>query len=274
MQQPQALSRHKVGRTSVLTGGKGPPLVLLHGIPGTALSWAKAGAALSDRFEVFIPDMLGFGGSDPPAEDGYLEEQAAALAELLDARGITDTYLAGHDIGGPLALTLMRTCPQVRVRGLVVAAANLLAKVKITPFLKITRMRFLNGLVIRVMIGNRLAHRVLYRSAVVNKASFPWSDYAAHLAGTGGKYTRLMFQRTMLEFESTYAPIEAFLPGVTVPTLLVWGAGDPILRPSLGRKIQRIVGGAELKIYEETGHYVVEEQPERLATDIAEFFDP
>ena len=124
------------------------------------------------------------------------------------------------------------------------------------------------------MIGNRLAHRVLYRTAVANKASYPWSDYVAHLAGAGGRTTRLMFQQTMLEFEATYAPIEAFLPQVTAPTLLVWGGRDPILRPSLGRKIQRTIEGSELKVYDDTGHYVVEEQPERLARDMLSFFTP
>lgn len=269
-----ALRRMKEGPTSYLVGGEGPPLLLLHGIPGSALSWAKAGTALAERFEVLVPDMLGFGASDPPSAGWYLDEQAAAVAAFLDRRGVTELFLGGHDIGAPLAVTLMRRYPALTIRGLVVAAANLFCNVKITPALKITMTPYLNEVIIRMMIGNRLAHRVLWRTAVVHREAYPWAEYRRHLTPGGAKYTRLMYQRTMLEFQSTYAPIEAYLPQIQAPTLLVWGAGDPILRASLGRKTQRTIEGSVLEVYEQTGHYVPEERPGRLAGDIAALFCP
>lgn len=272
MGRVQVLERRRHGPISVLTGGQGPALLLLHGIPGTARSWERVGTALTAHFQVIIPDMLGFGDSDPPSDGYYLDSQAAAVADLLAALDITELVVGGHDIGAPLAITLMRSCPHLRVRGLIVAAANLLSNVKITPLLRITQTRVLNELVIRLMIGNRLAHRVLYRTAVVNKASHPWSDHARHLTPSGAKYTRLLYQRTMLDFHPTYAPIEAFLPQITAPTLLLWGRGDPILKPSLGRKIQRMIEGSVLEIYDGTGHYVPEEQPGRVADDIIDRF--
>jgi haloacetate dehalogenase len=87
------LRRHKIGDLSVLAGGEGEPVVLLHGIPGSAFAWESAGMLLAERYRLIIPDLLGFGRSDPPKGDYYMEAQAAAIGGLLAELGIRSLRL-------------------------------------------------------------------------------------------------------------------------------------------------------------------------------------
>lgn len=54
---------------SFLMGGDGEPLLLLHGVPGSAQTWQKVGIKLTSRFRIIIPDLMGFGASDPPGQE-------------------------------------------------------------------------------------------------------------------------------------------------------------------------------------------------------------
>ena len=78
-----ALERRTAGGTSYLTGGEGPAVVFLHGIPGSALTGSEVATRLQDEYRVVVPDLRGFGESDPPTCDYYMEGQARGIADLL-----------------------------------------------------------------------------------------------------------------------------------------------------------------------------------------------
>ena len=62
----QRLQRKKIGKISYLTGGHGKPILLLHGIPGSAYTWQDTAHQLTQDYSVLIPDLLGFGSSESP----------------------------------------------------------------------------------------------------------------------------------------------------------------------------------------------------------------
>jgi pimeloyl-ACP methyl ester carboxylesterase len=107
-------STHRVGRPgapppnastplSVLRSGDphGPCVILVHGTPGDAASWAEYLLDPPQGTEVLAIDRPGFGGSGPEGALVTLAEQAAAVAALLpaDARPVV---LVGHSLGGPV----------------------------------------------------------------------------------------------------------------------------------------------------------------------------
>ena len=88
--------------TTVLEGGDGPPLVLLHGPGGSATDWIGVVPALVDRHRVIAPDLPGHGGSD------LGDDLVAWLAALIDATCPAPPVLVGNTAGGALAAQFAR----------------------------------------------------------------------------------------------------------------------------------------------------------------------
>jgi pimeloyl-ACP methyl ester carboxylesterase len=86
-------------RQHVVTGGEGPPLLLMHGWPQTWYAWRLVMPALARDFQVIAPDQRGTGLSGRP-QDGYdTGTLAADLVALMDALGHQRFAMAGHDVG-------------------------------------------------------------------------------------------------------------------------------------------------------------------------------
>ncbi len=269
----ERLHRRKVGGMSFLMGGDRDPLLLLHGAPGSAQSWLGVGSRLTTRFRVIIPDLMGFGASDSPSGNGDLHDQAQAVRQLLTHLRITQLYLGGHDVGGPLALTLMRLFPELDVRGLILAAGNLFGDTPLALSHRIAKVPGLGHLAVWGMAGNRLGLRMLYEGAVHNKDDLPWRAFRHHLTAGGMRQTRRILRRARANQRGYLAEVEAMLPDVACPALILWGDDDPYLPVGVGERLRATLPDALLKVYAYTGHFVPEERPIETAEDIILRFD-
>ncbi len=266
--------QHKDGQISYLRGGKGTPFILLHGIPGSSQAWSAVAPLLAENFDVIVPDLVGFGASDPPDGDYYMESQALALLRLLERLGIHKAYLGGHDFGGPVALTLMRLGTWFRVEGLFLSATNLFTDTYIPPPLRLARFPIIGSLFFWAMAENRMGIRMLHFQAVANKSAIPWKEFRNHLTSSGLNLTRRIFQRSLADLKLNYGDIEASLPHIRVPTLILWGDRDPFFAVNVGERTCRAIPGSVLKILPGTGHFVPEENGKEVARQILEFFTP
>jgi len=97
--------------------GSGQPLVLLHGYPLDHTIWDKVVPLLKDEFDLILPDLRGFGESEVVESQYTIADMAADVAALLDDLGIEQTYIAGHSMGGYVALAFVRNFP-AKVLGL------------------------------------------------------------------------------------------------------------------------------------------------------------
>jgi haloacetate dehalogenase len=89
-------------------GGKGPPLLLLHGNPQTHVSWHKVAGRLAEHFHVVAPDLRGYGDSSAPEPgDNHVNYSFRAMAldqvEVMEQLGYTQFQVAGHDRGARTA---------------------------------------------------------------------------------------------------------------------------------------------------------------------------
>jgi len=111
-------------RLHAVTGGAGPPLLLVHGWPQTWYAWRMLMPALARDFSVVAVDQRGIGLSDKP-HDGYDAATIARdLVALMDALGYRRFALYGTDVGMPMAYALAADHPD-RVDCLVVSEAPL-----------------------------------------------------------------------------------------------------------------------------------------------------
>ena len=100
-------------RLHLARAGQGRPLLLLHGWPEFWFTWEPVMQRLKDEFEVFAPDLRGFGDSDKPDGPFGPEDQAADLAELIEALDINPVGVVSHDVGATVAQVLARRAPEL-----------------------------------------------------------------------------------------------------------------------------------------------------------------
>jgi pimeloyl-ACP methyl ester carboxylesterase len=80
--------------------GSGPPMTMLHGYPSSSHDWAKVSPALAQRHSLLLPDFLGFGASEKPADHVYsLHEQADLIEALWALEETTSTVIVAYDYG-------------------------------------------------------------------------------------------------------------------------------------------------------------------------------
>lgn len=106
--------------------GRGTPLVLIHGYPLDHTIWNPVVPILEQDFDLILPDLRGFGQSDPARVRYQLTEMAADIAALLDFLKIEKSAIAGHSMGGYVVLAFARAYPQ-RVRSLGLVASQAVA---------------------------------------------------------------------------------------------------------------------------------------------------
>ena len=91
-------------RLRCVTGGSGPPLVLLHGWPQTGRAWRLGMPPLAERHTVVVPDLRGMGDSERPGSGYAKAEQAEDVRALMRALDLAaPAILVGHDLGGMVA---------------------------------------------------------------------------------------------------------------------------------------------------------------------------
>ena len=265
------LDRRTESGTSYLIGGEGPTLVFLHGIPGSALTWEAVAARLQEQYRVIVPDLRGFGHSEPPEGGYYMEEQALAIRELLDGLAVTDCGLITHDFGGPVGLTMMRSFPELNVRELVLSDTNVFTDTYVPPPLRVAKIPLVSTVCFQLMVGNRFGLRMLYRGAVKEKETASWSHFQRHLTPSGMAMTRRIFQRSLADLKANYGDIERMLPDIQARTLILWGDTDPFFSTEVGERTRAAIPDAELIVFDETGHFVPEERPADVASAILDF---
>ena len=104
-----------------LTGGAGPPLLLLHGYPQNHFMWHQVAPRLIDHFSLVIPDLRGYGESiGPPPDSEHVNYSKRVMANdmvaLMAQLGFDRFHVAGHDRGGRVAYRLALDHPQLVMR--------------------------------------------------------------------------------------------------------------------------------------------------------------
>lgn len=268
-------------RFHVAEAGSGEDVVLcLHGWPQHWYEWRHLLSALSDRHRVLALDLRGFGWSDAPRRGYEKENLADDVLAVLDALGIERVKLVGHDWGGWIGFLLCLKAPQRFERYL---ALNILH-----PWLGGLRSllpygwRFTYQLVIMTPILGYQLHR---RRSIAPRTFFS----AATVRDVWDEETLRIFTDSLAEPARARAAVQLYrvfqmkeiwpiLRGryadtrLTVPTRLVFGTGDPVLRPELLAGYERHADEMTVELVPDCGHFIADERPDVVEQHARELF--
>lgn len=266
-------------------GAGSTPVLLLHGIPQTAVVWRRLFPVLAADRVVVAPDLKGLGGSEAagPYDVSTMARELAALA-LHELDGRID--VVGHDWGGSLALALAAARPDLVRRLVVISAPYRYVDYRRAPHIPLFALPVLPEAAF-ALGGRELVRRMIryaWRSStppdrdVLEHYAAAYADPArvgamlgyyrgvvrARLAGAGLGAIRLARGARADAASSTRPAPER--------TLVIWGAADPVLPVAVGEAVVRDLGAdTELVTLPGIGHFVPEEAPDLTNETIQAF---
>jgi 4,5:9,10-diseco-3-hydroxy-5,9,17-trioxoandrosta-1(10),2-diene-4-oate hydrolase len=238
--------RVKVGGLDIhyLTGGQGDPLIVIHGGGGDgARAWMKNIEALAKHYTVYVPDLPGFGRSQPLEGDYYIPELVEFVEEFSHSLGLKSFYLMGHSLGGGIALNYALKFPYKVTKLVLVSSLCLGREIALwVRFLSnFVLFRGVNKTILAILKAVKWAAGRLFATV---EFVIPLSGFRLSL---GRKITTLREQSTVLIHR---------LSEVMVPTLVVWGADDPILPARQAYAAAELIPDCQVKVFEDCGHSV------------------
>jgi haloalkane dehalogenase len=259
-------------RLAHLDEGEGPPVVFFHGEPTWSYLWRRVLVPVRDAgWRCVVPDLAGFGRSDKPTDLGWYsyDRHTALMSDLLEHLDLREATVVVHDWGGPIGLRLAVEHPE-RVARIVVMDTGLFTG----------RQRMSDAWVaFRDFVANTedLPISMLVRRAC---ATDPGDDVAAaydapfpeKAAKAGARAFPLML------------PTEPGAPGAEAgqrvlealredrrPTLMLWADSDPVLPVATGERFAAAIGRDPPQLIDNAGHFLQEDQGERIGALVADW---
>jgi pimeloyl-ACP methyl ester carboxylesterase len=259
------------------TAGSGEPLLLLHGLGGTRHTWKRVIGALAATHTVIAPDLPGHGDSDPPAGDYSLGAHASTLRDLLVTLEHPSAAIAGHSLGGGIALQFAYQFPDRVTRLALISSGGLGPQV--TPML---RGATLPGA--QTIVG-ALAHvpePVTRRALPLLVSAIPGllarTDAAAVAEGlhlltdAGRRRAFIRTARTVITWRGQAINATEHLKQLRgLPILLAWGTDDRTIPPHHHRAVAELLTDPRLVAITGAGHYPHETAPDQLLPPLRNF---
>ena len=256
-------------KTNLVRAGKGEPVILLHGLGASSYSWRYAVPELAKHYEVFAPDLPGFGRTDKPRDFDYsIHGMHSWIVKLMDHLGLEKARFAGNSMGGVLSLwTAMEAPSRVERMALLGTPAYIENRPKMIWPISWPVI----GRLYELLLGDT-ALRIIAPTAFVNKERVD----AALLAGYGHALKTAAGRRAVAQFVRRAIPAdhkERILryPSIQHKTMVLVGDGDGMVGPSAER-FAKVLPNARFVRVERCGHAAQEDAPERVNAHLLEFF--
>jgi pimeloyl-ACP methyl ester carboxylesterase len=221
--------------------GEGAPVVLVHGLSGSALWWIRNVQSLAQHHTVYLLDLPSFGAMRRARPRFALSTAGTWLLAWMEAVGLKQADFIGHSMGGFICLWIATHHATVVSRLVLVSPAIFSETYPLTSYF------------VRLLKGTR----------ELTPRFFPILLYDALRAGP---FT-LLHAASELIREDLQEEIKA----VEAPTLLIWGANDTLVPASMGYVLRETMKSARLLIIERAGHVCMFDRPQAFNTAVAAY---
>jgi pimeloyl-ACP methyl ester carboxylesterase len=261
------------GEIFYAVAGEGAPVLLLHGFGGEIWMWEKQVEALSKRYRLYIPDLLGYGYSDRPKVDYTPSLFIGMIRQFMDQLGVRSASLIGNSMGGGIAWAFALTYP-TRVDKLVLidsippqvvpAVRNRLFRwflaIRHVPLLPYLAVALRTRRMVRVALM-----QVVYNDRLITEAVVERQHRIGRIAGTA----RVM--ASTVRYADEVARYADALETLRKPTLIIWGEQDDLFPVAVGSQLHASIRDSELVVIKGSGHMPMWEKPDETNQAILEF---
>ena len=262
------------GNTHYITAGQGAPVVLVHGLGASIVTWAYNIQPLAQKYAVYAVDLPGHGDSAKPDYSYNLEEGVAFLRTFLKALNLEGAALIGNSMGGLLALATAERHRELASVLVLVDSAGLgreLAwplRVGALPVVG-QAMEFL-----AVMNRRRLMRLVFHHPDRIAPHIYAELFRIRKLPGSSRTMVRALRNGVnLLGLRPHLRLLHDILTDLPVPTLLIWGEEDVIIPVAHARQAATRYTDLDLCVIPEAGHWPHMEQPQEFNSRVVAFLD-
>jgi pimeloyl-ACP methyl ester carboxylesterase len=218
----------------------GPAVVLVHGLGANAEYWRNLAPYLArSGFRVYIPDLIGYGRSERPADFSYsVRDEAGVVVGFMDALGLKQVELGGWSMGGWIAVLVAGQHPERVSRLMLFDAAGLNAPPTFdTALFTPSTVAQLDEL-----------------EALLSPQPQPIPAFVARDILRNFRRNGWVVQRALATMLTAQDVIDGVLPQLKIPVLLVWGSLDRITPLDRGETMHRLIPQSQLDVFAGCGH--------------------
>jgi pimeloyl-ACP methyl ester carboxylesterase len=262
------------GRMHYIDEGEGPVIVMVHGTPAWSFIYRNLIKLLRPKYRCVAMDMIGFGLSDKPEDFSYKPRaHADNFARLMEHLQLKDITLVVHDFGAPVGLAYALNNPQ-NIRNIVMLNTWTWSLSKHNTFSKASK--YLVG-----PLGKFLHSKLnLSTGALVNELfgdaqNLPKSiqEQYVNALGTPEQQVRsLACARELVGVSKWYEELWQKRKNIRdIPTLILWGERDKLVKIEALQKWKRFFHECYVIHFEDSGHFLQEENADELAGYVSNF---
>jgi pimeloyl-ACP methyl ester carboxylesterase len=235
----------------------GPPVVLVHGLGGSAEDWVNLAPYLARAgFRVYMPDLPGYGRSARPADFSYsVPDEAGAVLGFMDAMGLKQVDLGGWSMGGWIVQTIASDHAERVNRLMLFDSAGIYR-----------RPEWNTGLFTPASAAEIDQLDALLMPHPPRVPGFVAADIL-RISGRNAWIIHRALQSMLTGRDAT----DKLLPGLRMPVLIVWGAVDRITPPDQADTIHRLVPQSKLEVIPGCGHLAPGECANQIGPKVVEF---
>jgi pimeloyl-ACP methyl ester carboxylesterase len=255
--------------------GQGEPVLLIHGMAGSSVTWREIMPALSKKYRVIAPDLLGHGQSAKPRTDYSLGAFAVGLRDLLDELGVDSATVVGHSLGGGIAMQFLYQHPDYCRRLVLISSGGLgpdvgwILRMLSAPGAELVMPVIAPKLVLRA--GNWVKARLTSMGLRSPRGAEIWNAYSSFSdAQTRESFLRTL--RSVVDYRGqSVSALNRLQLRADLPALAIWGEKDDIIPVDHAYAALEARPDCRLEVLEGVGHFAHVEAPARVVDLIDEF---
>lgn len=266
-------------KVHVKVKGEGEPIFLIHGSFSSLHTWEAWEKELSPYFMTVSMDLPGHGLTGPDPEKRYgTEDYASLVFKIADQLGIGEFHVAGNSMGGGVALKMASDQPDRILTLNLIDSSGANLRVDQNKNDKARQNNSSGALIFKIAnhpILNKLMLKCTPEFVFKLNLKQVYYDDSKIREEQVKRYYELMRRegnrKATLDRLTTRKPYQVEFNRLNMPVLIMWGAEDKWIPLSQGEKLNTMIPGSILKIFDQAGHVPMEEIPTETVVEYLSF---
>lgn len=266
-------------KVHVKVKGEGEPIFLIHGCFSSLHTWEAWEKELSPYFMTVSMDLPGHGLTGPDPEKRYgTEDYASLVFKIADQLGIGEFHVAGNSMGGGVALKMASDQPDRILTLNLIDSSGANLRVDQNKDDKAPQNNSSGALIFKIAnhpILNKLMLKCTPEFVFKLNLKQVYYDDSKIREEQVKRYYELMRRegnrKATLDRLTTRKPYQVEFNRLNMPVLIMWGAEDKWIPLSQGEKLNTMIPGSILKIFDQAGHVPMEEIPTETVVEYLSF---